>query len=250
MKKTALLASMVALLPMSANADLLFTLGAKASVWSAEPSGQFDEGVDATSTEDGLGLIEEDGTQLTVFFEHAVPFIPDLKLRQTSLELDGEGSLSASFADQTFNEDVTSTLDMAHTDLTLYWGLPLPIPFFDFNFGVTGRMFDGGVEVLGTSAEESVEFDFAIPLLYAEVQLDTPLGIYGQVEVNYIDVDGNSINDMMYGLGYDLPIPVVDLGLEAGYRSFSMTTNDDTIDIATDFEVSGMYYGMSFSMGL
>ena len=250
MKKTALVASLIAMLPMGANADLLFTVGAKASSWSAEPSGQFDEGVDATSTENGLGLGDDNGTQLTLYFEHPVLFVPNVRVRQTSLELTGSGMLSASFADETFNEEVASTLDMAHTDLTLYWGLPIPVPFFDFNFGLTARMFDGGIEVVGESADESVDFDFALPLAYGEVQVSTPFGIYGQVEVNYIDIDGNSINDMSYGIGYDLPLPVVDLGLEVGYRSFSMTTNEDTIDIATDFEVSGMYYGASFSVGL
>ena len=53
----------------------------------------------------------------------------------------------------------------------------------------------------------------------------------------------------MIGLGYDLPIPVVDVALDLGHRSISMKTNDDTTDIATDFEVSGMYYGASLAFG-
>ena len=36
MKKTALAAAILAMAPVAAQADLLFTVGAKASVWNAE----------------------------------------------------------------------------------------------------------------------------------------------------------------------------------------------------------------------
>ncbi|WP_430462027.1 TIGR04219 family outer membrane beta-barrel protein [Thalassolituus sp. LLYu03] len=248
MKKTALAAALLAVMPVAAQADLLFTVGAKASVWNVEPTGQLDDGVSVE--DDGLNLDSENGSQITVFFEHPVPFIPNLKLKQTSLELEGDGAINASFGDVTFSEDVTSTMDLSHTDLTLYWGLPLPIPFVDINFGLTARQFDGKAEVTGaTAGTESVDLDFVLPLVYGEVKVDTPFGVYGHVDINYVGYGKNKLSDMSYGLGYDLPIPVVDIGLEAGYRKMTLQTDEDNVDIAADVDIGGMYYGASLSLG-
>ncbi|MBL4832516.1 MAG: TIGR04219 family outer membrane beta-barrel protein [Alcanivorax sp.] len=251
MKKTALAAFLVAMTPVASHADLLFTVGAKASVWSPEPTGQLDDGVSVDGEVNGLGLESDSGTQLTVFFEHPVPVVPNIRLRQTSLKMDGSGVLTQQFGDQTFGGPVDSELDMSHTDFTAYWGAPLPVPYLDINFGLTVRAFDGYAVVESTVVDqrEEVELDFALPMGFLEAQVGTPFGLYAQAEINYIAYDGNSLSDTMIGLGYDLPIPVVDVALDLGHRSISMKTNDDTTDIATDFEVSGMYYGASLAFG-
>lgn len=249
MKKTAIAAFLLAMTPVAAQADLLFTVGAKASIWNAEAGGQIDEGVSVEKN--GLNLDSDNGQQLTVFFEHPLPFIPNLKLKQTSLELKGDGNINATFADQTFNENVNSTLDLSHSDLTLYWGLPLPVPFVDVNFGLTARQFDGVAEVSGktTTVNESVDLDFVMPLVYGEVKINSPFGLYASADVNYIGMGGNKLSDISYGIGYDLPIPVVDIGLEAGYRSINLKADKDLADIDTDFDVSGTYFGASLALG-
>lgn len=248
MKKVAIAAVLAAMTPMAAQADLLFTVGAKASVWNAEPTGQLDDGISVE--DDGLNLDSENGQQLTVFFEHPVPLIPNIKLKRTALEIEGDGNIKGDFAGRPFDEDVTSTFDLSHNDLTLIWGLPLPVPFFDFNFGLTARQFDGVAEVTGaTQGEVPIDLDFTMPLLYGEVKVDTPFGIYGQVDVNYIAYGDNEAQDLSYGIGYTLPIPLVDLGLEAGYRSFSIKTDEDLADIEMDTDVKGTYFGASLSVG-
>ena len=249
MKKTAIAAFIVALAPVASHADLLFTVGAKASVWNAEPTGQIDDDISVDSSNNGLGLDSENGTQLTVFFEHPVPMLPNIKLKQTSLDLSGDGNLTGDFNGQVFAGPVTSDLDLSHTDVTLYWGLPLPLPYVDINFGATARMFDGSAEVKNAGATESVDLNATLPMVYGAVKVDTPFGVYAQVDVNYIGYSGNTLSDISYGLGYDLPVPIADIGLEAGYRSLSMKTDEDLTDIATDVDVSGLYYGASVSIG-
>ncbi|MEC8522629.1 MAG: TIGR04219 family outer membrane beta-barrel protein [Pseudomonadota bacterium] len=253
MKKTALAAFLIAMTPVAAQADLLFTVGAKANAWTAEPSGQVDDGVSADSETDGLGLDSDSGTNLTVFFEHPVPVLPNVRLRQTSLDLDGSGTMTRNFNGVQYTGQVDSYMDLSHTDATLYWGLPLPVPYVDINLGLTARMFGGEVIVEGTTLtgnqREEVELDFAIPMGFLEAQVGTPFGIYAQAEINAIGYDGNALTDTVLTLGYDLPVPVVDLGLEVGHRAMSMKTNKDTTDIETDFDVSGIFYGASFSVG-
>jgi outer membrane protein len=246
MKKTAIALAMLAVAPLSAHADLLFTLGAKASVWNADASGQLDKGV---SVEDDLNIDSENGQQLTVYFEHPIPLLPNIKIKQTNLEMTGNSNVNITFLDKNFTGDVDSTLDLTHTDLTLYWGLPLPIPFFDFNFGLTARQFDGLAEVRSSSDSASQDLNFVIPMAYGEIKVTTPFGLYANADINYIGTSGNKLSDVSYELGYDLPIPVVDLGLEAGYRAINLKTNEDLADIATDVKISGLYYGASLSVG-
>lgn len=249
MKKTAIAAILAAMTPMAAQADLLFTVGAKASIWNAEPTGQLDKGVSVE--DDGLNLDSENGQQLAVYFEHPLPFIPNIRLKQTNLDISGDGNINVNFLDQNFNEKAKSTLDLSHKDLTLVWGLPLPLPFIDINFGLTARQFDGTAEVRGqqTGVRKGVDLDFVMPLLYGEVQIGTPFGIYGHADVNYIGYGDNKLQDMSAGIGYDLPIPIVDLGLEAGYRSIKLETDEDLADIDTDVEIKGAYFGANFSVG-
>ena len=251
MKKTALAAFLVAMTPVAAQADLLFTVGAKANSWTAEPSGELDEGVSADGENNGLGLDSNSGTNVTLFFEHPVPVVPNVRLRQTSLEMDGSGFLTTDFNGIRYEEQVDSDLDLSHTDATLYWGLPLPVPYVDINLGLTARMFGGEAIVEGqtTGRREEVELDFTLPMGFVEAQVGTPFGIYAAAEINAIGYDGNSLTDTVLTLGYDLPVPVVDLGLEVGHRALSMKTNKDTTDIETDFDVSGIFYGASFAVG-
>ena len=86
MKKTVMATALLAMLPMAAQADLVFTVGAKASIWNVEPTGQLDD--DVSVEKDGLNIDSENGQQLSVYFEHLVPVLPNVKIKQTSLELE------------------------------------------------------------------------------------------------------------------------------------------------------------------
>lgn len=251
MKKLALASAILIAVPFSAQANLLFTVGAKANVWDAEPTGQIDDGVSVEK--DGLNLKSENGQQMTVFFEHPVPVIPNIKLKSTSLEIDGKGTLSKQidFAGQSFTQsaDVASTIDLTHTDATLYWGLPIPLPYISADFGLTARMFDGEASVASTSKSKSVDLDFTLPMAYGAVKVGSPFGIYAAADVNWIGFGDNQMQDLSASVGYDLPIPVVDVGLELGYRTLNLQTDKKDVDVAADLDVSGVFYGVSVAFG-
>lgn len=232
-----------------AQADLLFTVGGNASLWRATPEGQMDNNLKLGS--DGLNLEATNGTQLSLFFKHPVPFIPNLRVRQTNIATTGDSKLSASFMNQSFSEDVTTSLDLSHTDLTLIWGLPIPLPLIDFGFGINARNFNGGAKIEGKTTKQMKEVDIkaTLPMLYAGLKVNTPVGIYAKGEVNYIGFKENAITDYEAALGYDLPVPVVDLGVELGYRALQMKTDKDTVKIDTDVKVNGAYFGISAAFG-
>lgn len=237
--------------PMMAQADLLFTIDAGANFWNVEANGDVD---DAELGSDGLDLDSETTNVLFVSFEHPVPVLPNIKIQQTDLDLSGDGTATYDFMGVTYNGDTSSQFDLSHTDLTLYWGVPLPIPFFDINFGLTARQFDGIVSVTDktTSNTEEQDLDFVLPMGYLNVDFDSHIGIYGRAELNAIAYDGNSMTDTTFAVGYTLPLPIpmVDVNIEAGHRMISLKTDEDSTDIDIDADVSGMFAGLNISIGL
>ncbi|HCM06589.1 MAG TPA: hypothetical protein DIC30_11325 [Oceanospirillales bacterium] len=250
--KKLLATAIVAATPMMAQADLLFTIDAGASMWNAEASGEVDNGIDVGK--DGLNLDSENNNVLFISFEHPVPVIPNIKIKKTDLDLTGDGTASYTFLNQTFTGATSSQLDLSHTDLTLYWGVPLPIPFFDINFGLTARQFDGVVSVTekGTGTTEQEDLNFVMPMGYLNVDFDSHFGVYARAELNALSFDGNGVTDTEFAIGYTLPLPIpmVDINLEAGHRAISVTTDEDTVDIETDIDMAGMFFGLNVSVGL
>ena len=254
MKKLALVSAILIAAPLSANANLLFTVGAKASVWDAKPTGQIDNDVSVEG--DGLNLKSENGMQTTLFFEHPVPFIPNVKLKNTNLDIDGKGNLNKQidFAGQQFNQnvDVASTIDLSHTDATLYWGLPIPLPYINVDFGLTARMFDGEASVTDVnnpSYTKSVDLDLTLPMAYGAVKVGSPFGIYATADLNWIGFGDNKMTDLSAAVGYELPIPIVDVGVEVGYRGINLQTDRKDVEVAADLDTKGMFYGVSVAFG-
>src|SRR5690554_156886 len=254
MKKLALVGAILIAAPLSAQANLLFTVGAKASVWDAEPTGQIDDNVSVEKG--GLNLKSENGTQITVFFEHPVPFIPNVKLKSTDLDIKGSGVLNANinFAGKPFavSEAVDSNINLSHTDATLYWGLPIPLPYINVDFGLTARMFDADAsltQVSDTTRTESVDLDMTLPMAYGAVKVGSPFGIYATADVNWIGFGDNKMTDLSAAVGYELPIPIVDVGVEVGYRGINLQTDRKDVDVAADLDTKGMFYGVSVAFG-
>src|SRR5690554_7236901 len=254
MKKLALVSAILIAAPLSANANLLFTVGAKASIWDAKPTGQIDD--DASVESDGLNFKSENGKQLSVFFEHPVPFIPNVKLKRTDLDMDGSGELTKeiTFAQENFtvNEQISSNIDISHTDAILYWGLPIPLPYINVDFGLTARMFDGDASVTGASDPanpKSVDLDMSLPMAYGAVKVGSPFGIYATADLNWIGFGDNKMTDLSAAVGYELPIPIVDVGVEVGYRGINLQTDRKDVDVAADLDTKGMFYGVSVAFG-
>jgi outer membrane protein len=231
--KKLLAVAIVAATPVMAQADLLFTVEAGASVWDAEATGSVeDSSNNSFDLEDTLGIDSESNNVFFVSFEHPIPVLPNIKIMKTDLDLAGDNN---------------SQIDLSHTDLTMYWGVPLPIPYVDINFGLTARQFDGGI-VVPSAIDEKL--DFTMPMGYLNVDIGTPFGIYARADLNALSYDGNGVTDTEIAIGYTLPIPLVDVNLEAGHRAIALTTDKDTVDVETDIDVAGMFFGLNVSVGL
>lgn len=251
MKKTMLALAVMAFVPAAAQANLLFTVGAKASVWDAEPTGQIDKDVSVES--DGLNIKSDNGTQLTVFFEHPLPVVPNIKLKRTDLKMDGKGTLTDGI---TFNGEpfgagtaVASEINLSHTDATLYWGLPIPLPRINIDLGLTARMFDGDASVTAINQTATADLDITLPMVYGAAKVGPFFGAYAAADVNWIGFGDNKLTDLSAVVGYELPIPIVDVGLEVGYRSLNLETDKKDVDVDANLDTKGLFYGLSIAVG-
>lgn len=253
MKKILAAAVVAASLPQAASALPLVDFYAGGYYWDQTVSGDVVNG--SADLDDNLGLKADGQSVLYVAFEHPIPVIPNVKIKQTAMESDGSGTIDTGFEFNGTNVTgaVDSSLDLSHTDFTLYWSLPLPIVTFDF--GLTARQFDGQMTVVDNSGSDtfnaSADFDFVVPMGYLNAGIDIPLtGLSVAANINTISYGDTSLTDFDANLTYVLPvIPLLDVGITAGYRSFDLKLDEaDFGDLSAEATVAGPYLGLSLHL--
>ena len=112
-------------------------------------------------------------------------------------------------------------------------------------------MFDGDVTINDASAA----LDAPIPMLFGRVGASLPLtGLEVMAEGNYIGYGDTNHMDYQLLVRYTLPVvPVLDINLEAGYRSFQLDIDPtdfsgDSGDLRTDIDMSGVFLGVSLHL--
>ncbi|MGB0662891.1 MAG: TIGR04219 family outer membrane beta-barrel protein [Pontibacterium sp.] len=249
MRKTLLASSLlISFVATPAIAAPLVDLDVGGYAWSANYDG--DLGSSNTSVDD-LGLDSSTSTTAYVSLEHPVPVIPNLKITSTQLDTKASSTLSSDFTidGKTFssNTDVTTQVDLAHTDFTVFYGLPeLAV---DIDFGLTFRVFDGEVMVTETnnsSNSKTVDLDFVLPMGYASARFNLPgTGFFVDGAINGLAIDGNSITDTTGRVGYSKSLvpAVLDLEVSLGYRKFQLNVEED--DITAEASASGPFANLS-----
>ncbi|WP_317931360.1 TIGR04219 family outer membrane beta-barrel protein [Halioxenophilus sp. WMMB6] len=227
----------------SAMAAPVIDLKLAAGIWDTSASGDLGESV---TDVDILNLDDDQATFYSVALEHPIPVIPNIRIKQTKLEYEGDAFLTENFTldQQTFTvgADLLTDIDLSHTDYTLYWGLPEF--YLDVDFGLTVRAFSGDATAVSNTLgmTETVDLDVAVPMLFADVRLDLPFtGLYLGAEVNGLSVGDSSMVDYNARIGYSTDIIpfLADLDFEVGYRSFSIELDES--DIQSDITMDGPY---------
>jgi len=244
MKTTRSVLALSALLVLgmtSVRADLIgFKIGA--NYWEPELTGSItgdtvgDTPIDLVGD---LGLEDPTSSNLVLTLEHPVPLLPNL--RYQSIELDSMGSNiqgGLTFNDTVFPAGlVNTTFDLSHDDIVLYY--ELLDNWVSLDFGLDIKIFDGEVSLDdGGIITESVLIDETIPLLYLSARFDLPFsGFYIGADLIGASTSDNSLEDTSIMLGYESDSG---LGLEGGFKKFSLEINDVT-DINADLEYDGIY---------
>ena len=244
MKKT-LLALSLAAVPSLASADTFLGVYAGIGQWYLTLEGDVgDSG--STTTLDDLGIDNETSLEMWLNFEHPIPIIPNLRLMHSAITVQEYSTTTQQFtlggAVIDAQVEVYTDMDLSHTDATLYY--ELLDNWISIDVGVTARQIDGYVQVISEieGQEGRAELNGVIPMFYVKAQFDLPLtgwslGGYG----NAVSYRGDNLTDFAVNVGYDFElIPLLDIGVNLGYRNFSLET-DQIDDLFADATMSGFY---------
>ncbi|MEK0161284.1 TIGR04219 family outer membrane beta-barrel protein [Pseudoalteromonas piscicida] len=249
MKKHFLAAALsLACLAPAAHADTVLGLYVGAEGWDTETEGSFAEKGNMQT----FSFDDETFTSFYAALEHPVPLVPNIKLRYTELELNGQTTLTESFdfggQVYTVGTDATTNADLNHIDYTLYYEV-LDNDLLTLDFGVNFKQFDGSIMVSGTAngqtRTEEVEFSGFVPLGYLRGEVGLPLtGLSVFAEGSMLAIDDSKIQDYQIGIAYEfIDNMAVDVAVKVGYRSMVLEL-DDIDDIYTDLDVSGPFAGI------
>lgn len=240
MKKLTLLAALVASTIPFAQADTV--LGVYAGFGSWDSTFEGDLGQPSITLKD-LGFKDHKNKYYYIALEHPVPVIPNVRLEHVDISSKQSAVVNKSFTfDGTtyaVNDTVDSEFDLTHTDATLYY--EILDNWINLDLGLTARKFDGFVYTKAKNAakEKKVKVDQTLPMLYGKVQFDLPFsGLSAGIEGNYVSYQGDKISDYAAKVSY-LFDSVLDVGVEAGYRKFNLTVDDD--DLKTKVNLKGPY---------
>lgn len=231
MKTSLILGSL--LIAANANADFLGltaevgTFSPDADLWAAD--------TDTTGTSD---MDADTGTYYGIAFEHPIPLIPNIRLQGT--ELTADGTATATYNGTSYT-DADASIDLSHTDYTLYYEFLDGLLWLSLDAGITLRDYDGYVDI----SDDKTDISVVIPMAYIAPYIDIPgtgLSIGG--EVKYLSYDDSSVTDTLIKVKWESPFLV---GIEAGYRQHEI----DLVDIS-DLDVysnnSGVFLGINIDI--
>lgn len=193
----------------------------------------------------------ETSTYAWLLVKHPIPVLPNLRIEYTKLSDDGKAS--GEFNDFQIDTGTIAkgSVDMTQYDAILYYNIldnlawitldvGLDVKFIDFDFKAEGAI--NGIANNSYTVNETMP----LPMAYLRTRVEIPgTNIGFEADGKYVTYDGSTVSDYRVKMDYTLDfIPVVQPGLEIGYRmqKFELSYNDDKTKLDLDF--SGFYAGL------
>jgi outer membrane protein len=207
------------------------------SHWAPNLSGSFNSSNDTSiDLNNDLDINDPSQTSLILILEHPIPLLPNVKYQNLELEASGAKTLerTITFNGELFNSNrkVTSTLDLSHDDIVLYY--EILDNWVNLDLGIDIKRFNGQIGI----NNNNIAIDQTLPLLYISARFDLPFtGFYAGAEVNHLNIGNDSANDSTFLVGYESSIG---LGIEGGMKTFSLDL-DDANNVDTNIKYEGFY---------
>ncbi|MGV5000448.1 TIGR04219 family outer membrane beta-barrel protein [Shewanella xiamenensis] len=240
--KKILLASAVLGCIMATSAHAATVVGFKigGDYWRADTSGTFS---DKGQPQQGFDYSSSAQGSYWFAVEHPLPFVPNLKIRENSL--DQKGSLANadfSFNGHDFKGNVTSYTDLSNTDFVLYYEL-LDNDILSFDLGAAYKLMNGSLRVQDAGHPEEKDVDSGIVMGYASTHVSMPgLGLFGFADL-MLGVNESNVHDYAVGLGWQFDGVAVETRVRVGYREFAFDVNNFS-GISADSKFDGYFAGV------
>lgn len=233
-------------LSLNATADTFAGLYVGAQGWNVDASGGYADNANTAA----FDFDEKTNSSVYIAVEHFVPFVPNAKLRRTTMDTAGTTNLESDFTFEgdtyTANTDVLTDSDITSTDLILYYEL-FDNDLVSFDLGINGKYIDGRLSVEDSQTATSGVKDFSgvVPTLYSRVQLGLPFtGLAAYAEGSYLSFDDHTLSDYQLAVTYSfIESLAIDMTLQLGYRSVTVDIQD--LDGAyADLDYDGAFAGL------
>jgi outer membrane protein len=227
------------------------TIGGEISlgVYSHSPSGTASYTLAGALTEsidleNDFGWSDDQDFVLKAYFEHPLPFIPNIKIAYSTLNQSGTGNVKDfSWGPISWDGDIDTDLELQMYDLTAYYELLDNV--VEIDAGLTMRYLGGDITVTPTigfiTPPESIttDIDLWIPMLYGKARFNIPTtDISLQFEANGISYEETTFYDYELSARYTF---AMGLGIEAGYKSIHLDSEDLADGFIVDMDFSGPY---------
>ena len=237
------------------------TIGGEISlgIYSHAPSGSASYTLAGTSINESVDLENDFGWSddqdiiLKAYFENPLPFFPNVKFAYSNLNQSGEGTVSSFSWGGIIGMDgiIDTTLETQIYDITAYY--ELLDNMVEIDAGLTMRYINGKTTVTPIAdfnapipfspslalPSQSTSLDLWIPMLYGKARFNIPnTDISLQFEANAISYEETTFYDYELSARYIL---AMDLGLEAGYKSMHLDSEDLADGLVVDMDFSGLY---------
>lgn len=214
-----------------------------AGIWNQDPSGDIRYKGESLS----LGNELKYGSE-TKFFGRAkidMPLlIPNIYLMATPMKFEGTGSknVSFTFGDKPFtgNTNFTSSLQLDHYDIALYYGLlfvkTATLNKLNVDAGLNVRFIDLKAEVKQGAIQESKSLTIPLPMVYVGAQFKPVDKLSLEAEVRGIVIGSNHFYDFIGRVKYKVIGPAF---IAAGYRYEDIKI--DKSDVKANLTFSGPF---------
>jgi len=231
-----------ALLSLSLSADTL-RIEAGGGAWNQKNSGTISY---ETSTEAGNDTSTEKENTVGyawIYLKHPIPILPNVRLEYAKVQYEGVDTVTKPLSVPL----TTSTFDANVYDGILYYNILDNTAWMTLDLGLDVRMFDFDYEVAPTTgyAGYSKSGTLVVPMAYLRARFEVPgTGIGFEGQGSYITYDGATYYDARAKIDWTMEfIPVVQPGIEVGYRIMKADYKKDGSEINADIDFSGVYAG-------
>ena len=243
MKKTLLATAVVGLLSVS-SAHAATVLGFKvgADYWQADTTNAFNDDSGVAHS------FNDDSSQSSIWIavEHPLPFVPNIKIRQNTLESKANiSNADFNFNGHNFNGEASVINDLNNTDFVLYYEI-LDNDLVSVDLGAAYKLMSGSLRVADAGHPEEVDIDSGVVMGYASAQVGmVGLGLFGFADV-LLGIDESNVYDYGAGLGWQFDGLAVDTSIRIGYREFNFDVSNFS-DVTQNTDFSGAFAGVELS---